>query len=60
MKKFQINPKLLEEEIEAEKLAVADAKLNIPASDSKTPGASESKIRMNSKYINGKILGQMA
>ena len=48
MKKFQINPKVLEEEIEAEKLAIADAKLNIPASDSKTPGSSESKIRMNS------------
>lgn len=48
MKKFQINPKVLEEEIDAEKLAIADAKHNIPPSDSKTPGASESKIRMNS------------
>ena len=46
MKKFQINPKVLEEEIDAEKLAIADAKHNIPPSDSKTPGASESKIRM--------------
>ena len=47
MKKFKINPKVLEEkEIDAEKLAIADAKHNIPPSDSKTPGASESKIRM--------------
>ena len=46
MKKFKINPKELEKEIDAEKLAIADAKHKIPPSDSKTPGASESKIRM--------------
>ena len=46
MKKIQINLKGLENEIEAENLAIADANHNIPPSDSKTPGASESKIRM--------------
>ena len=46
MKKIQINLKGLENGIEAEKLAIADANDNIPPSDSKTPGASESKIRM--------------
>ena len=48
MEKIQINLKELENKIDAEKLAIADAKHNIPPSDSKTPGASESKIRMNS------------
>ena len=46
MKNIQINLKELENKIDAEKLAIADANHNIPPSDSKTPGASESKIRM--------------
>ena len=46
MKNIQINLKELENKIDAEKLAIADAKHNIPPSDSKIPGASESKIRM--------------
>ena len=46
MKKIQINLKELENKIDAEKLAIADANQNIPPSDSKNPSASESKIRL--------------
>ena len=51
MKKIQINLKELEKEIGAEKLAIADAKHNIPPSDSEGPDASESKIRLIIKEL---------
>ena len=46
MKNIQITLKELENKIDAEKLAIADAKHNIPPSDSVGPDASESKIRL--------------
>ena len=46
MDKIRINLKELEKRIDAEKLAVEDAKNENPLSDSKSPNASESKIRL--------------
>ena len=51
MKTTNINLKELEKIIDVDNLAIKDAKRNIPLSNSQTPDASESKIKLIIKEL---------